>query len=243
MMDGLPAFVSIVFILTTLLTIGFLFSAVRSQRDPGIGGKLVIFLVPFWLLLTGFLAVQGFYQSLDSVPPRVFVFGVLPALILIIILLVFFRSGFVEKLPLKTLTLLHIVRIPVELVLFWLYDLGQVPREMTFEGWNFDILSGVTAPIIYWLAFRRGDVNRPLLIGWNLAALALLFNIVTVAFLSFRSPLQRIAFDQPNIGVTYFPFIWLPAVIVPIVLFSHLASLVRLLGSRNSPQAAPSETR
>ena len=30
------------------------------------------------------------------------------------------------------------------------------------------------------------------------------------------------------LAVLYFPFIWLPSVVVPIVLFSHLASLWKL---------------
>ena len=49
--------------------------------------------------------------------------------------------------------------------------------------------------------------------------LGLLANIVIIAVLSFPSPIQQFGFEQPNIGLAYFPFIWLPAIIVPIVLF------------------------
>jgi hypothetical protein len=115
------------------------------------------------------------------------------------------------------------------MVLFWLFQAGQIPQLMTFEGRNFDILSGLTAPLIYWLAFRGGKTNRRLLIVWNLFALALLINIVVNAFLSFPFSFQQFAFDQPNRAVLYFPFVWLPSVIVPIVLFCHLASLWQLL--------------
>jgi hypothetical protein len=105
---------------------------------------------------------------------------------------------------------------------------------MTFEGRNFDILSGITAPIIYYLAFRDGKVNRALLIAWNLGALALLTNIVTIAVLAFPSPFQTVGLHQPNIGVTYFPYVWLPAVIVPIVFFCHVTSLWRLISEKGS---------
>jgi hypothetical protein len=104
-----------------------------------------------------------------------------------------------------------------------------VPVEMTFEGRNFDILSGITAPIVYYFAFRTGRTNKTLLFIWNLAALALLTNIVTIAIMAFPSPFQSVGLDQPNIGVTFFPFIWLPAVIVPIVFFCHVVSLWRLI--------------
>jgi hypothetical protein len=155
-------------------------------------------------------------------------FALFPALAAIILLFILARKSLIEQLPLQTLTYLHVVRIPVELVLLWLYQGGQVPQLMTFEGRNFDILAGITAPVMAWLAFRGGKINRPLLIVWNTLALGLLLNIVVNAVLSFPFPLQQFAFDQPNRGVLYFPFIWLPSTIVPIVLFCHLASLWQL---------------
>ena len=230
MIEGLPLYVTLVFFLTTLLAVWFLVSAGRKAGEHSPPYQILLFLLPLWILLTGYLSTTGFYRVPDAIPPRVVVFGVFPPVLVIVIYLIAFRD-FVRRLPLTSLTLLHVVRIPVELVLLWLYQNGQAPILMTFEGWNFDILSGITAPAIYLLAFRNGRVNKPLLIIWNLVALGLLINIVTIAVLSFRSPIQQLAFDQPNIGVTYLPFIWLPSVIVPMVLFAHLAALSKLLGS------------
>jgi hypothetical protein len=100
---------------------------------------------------------------------------------------------------------------------------------MTFEGRNFDILSGLTAPLVAWLALRGDKVNRLLLIVWNLLAFGLLLNIMANAILSLETPFQQFAFEQLNRGVLYFPFIWLPAIIVPIVFVSHVISLWQLL--------------
>ena len=231
MVEGLPFYVPAVFFLTTLATIWFLVAAARPVGADSLPFKILIFALPLWLVVTGFLSTGDFYRR-EAIPPRVVAFAVLPAVVLIVAYFVFFRSGFIDKLSLPMLTLLSVVRFPVELTLHWLYEAGQVPRIMTYEGWNFDILSGISAPIIYWLAFRNGRTNRPLLIAWNLAALALLINIVTIAILSFRGPLQRLAFEQPNVGVTYLPFIWLPAIVVPAVLFAHLAALWQLFTKR-----------
>ena len=237
MIEGLPVYVSIVFLLTTLLSVWFLVSAARKAGESSTPYRILVFLVPLWMLLTGYLATTDFYRYSEAVPPRVVAFGVLPSVFVIAIYFVAFR-GFIASLPLTTLTIVHVVRIPVELVLLWLFQNGQVPILMTFEGWNFDILSGMTAPIIYWIAFRSERANRVLLVIWNLATLGLLINIVTIAVLSFRTPLQQLAFDQPNVGVTYLPFIWLPAIIVPIVLFAHLAALYQLL--KGHSHASPS---
>lgn len=233
MIAGLPFYVSAVFFFTTLAAIWFLKAAAKPAGTNRFPYKLLLFSLPLWLLLTGVLASTDFYRQV-TMPPRVVVFGVFPAVLLIIAYFIFFRQTFINKLSLEMLTLLSVVRFPVELVLHWLYEAGQVPRIMTYEGWNFDILSGISAPIIYWLAFRKGRVNRPLLIGWNIAALCLLGTIVTIAVLSFPGPLQGLAFEQPNIGVTYLPFIWLPAIVVPSVLFAHLAALWILIFNRTA---------
>lgn len=231
MIEGLPLYVPLTFFVTTLATIWFLLASVPEAIRTSTPYKILFFAIPFWLLATGFLATTGFYREI-SLPPRVLLLGVLPSALLITCYFIFFRKKFVDQLSLRYLTLLHVIRVPVELVLLWLFQAGQVPQIMTFEGWNYDILSGITAPIVYFLAFRRDRIKRPLLIVWNLLALGLLANIVTIAVLSFQGPMQRLAFEQPNVGVTYLPFIWLPAIIVPIVLFAHLAALWQLLARR-----------
>lgn len=228
MIENLPAYVSVTFILTAFLTVGIFLYAIKRGAFTSTATKFLSFLIPFWLIFQATLGIGGFYLNTQVVPPRLMLFSFLPALAIIILLFVSSRQSFIERLPLQTLTYLHAIRIPVELVLLWLYQAGQVPQLMTFEGRNFDVLSGISAPLVAWLAFRGGKANRPLLIVWNLIALGLLLNIVINAVLSFPFPFQQFAFDQPNRGLLYFPFIWLPSLIVPIVLFCHLASLWRL---------------
>jgi hypothetical protein len=234
MTESLPAYVSITFILTTFLTVGFLLYGVRRSVLDTVPAKIFIGVIAFWLLFQAVMAMGGFYTPNGSFPPRIVLFGIFPALLLIAAYFVFFRNIFVERLPLSILTLLHIIRIPVEFVLLWLFQGGLVPQLMTFEGRNFDILSGMTAPIVAWLAFRDGKVNTPLLVVWNLLALGLLVNIVATAILSVPSPIQRYGLDQPNVAIMYFPYNWLPTVVVPIVLFSHLAALWKVAANKTA---------
>jgi hypothetical protein len=105
-----------------------------------------------------------------------------------------------------------------------------VPELMTFGGRNFDILSGITAPIVYFICFKNSQLkNRRLLLIWNFICLGLLLNIVINALLSAPFPFQQFAFDQPNVAILYFPFTWLPCFIVMIVLYSHLAAIRQLV--------------
>lgn len=74
-------------------------------------------------------------------------------------------------------------------------------------------------------------VNRWLLLIWNFLCTCFLINIVARALLSTPYPLQTLALDQQNIAILYFPFVWLPTFIVPLVLFGHLVSLRKILNS------------
>ena len=220
-MEFLPGYISIIFILTTLVTIWFFYMAAHSS-------SVVLVVLLAWIIIQGFVASTGYYTHTDSVPPR-FVLNVWPALLAIILLFVFPDGRrFIDKLDLQWLTLLHTVRVPVELVLYWLFLNGAVPQLMTFEGRNPDILCGLSAPFVAYYFFVKKKWGVKTAIAWNIVCLVLLFNIVINAILSAPFPFQQFAFDQPNIAVLYFPFSWLPCCIVPLVLFSHLATLRQL---------------
>lgn len=186
-------------------------------------------LATIWILVHSYVAWTGFYVDENSMPPRLVLFGVLPMILLIIVAFAT-RKGrlIIERISLKNLTWFHIVRIPVEIFLFLLFKEKLVPQEMTFEGNNFDILSGISAPIIALIAFRKNKTNRKLLLIWNVVCLLLLAIIVSTAVLAVPSPFQKIGLEQANVAVLYFPFVFLPALIVPLVLFSHLAAIYQL---------------
>lgn len=223
MLTGMPLYVTITFLVTVLLTFLLFIDAVKNKA-------LAATIIIIWLGLQGSLAYKGFYQDETTTPPR-FMLAVVPSLIFIIVLLIIKQGqGFKNGLDLKKLTLLHIVRVPVELVLYWLAANETVPELMTFAGRNFDVLSGITAPIMYIVCFKGKEVrNKNLLLVWNFVCLALLVNIVVNAVLSVPTRIQQFAFDQPNIALLYFPFIWLPCFIVMVVLLSHLVAIGRLI--------------
>lgn len=219
-MPPLPAFLAPVFVLTTALAVGiFYVAAHRAKWFLGLMGA--------WLLLQGSLALSGFYTVTGGLPPRL-ALALGPPLLGLVSLRSRARGrAWLDSLRLETLTLLHTVRLPVELVLWSLYQYHAVPRLMTFEARNWDVLFGLSAPPLYWLAFRGPRVSRRLLLSWNVLGLASLLNIVANAVLSVPTPLQRFAFEQPNVAILYFPFTWLPAVVVPLMLLAHLAAMMQ----------------
>ncbi len=221
-MQDISIYVKLLFIITTVITV-FLFA--KSSKKF----VMVLSVLVGWCVIQSIIALSGFYLVTDVIPPR-FLLMVLPPLAVVFIMFLT-KSGrtFIDSLDIKTLTILHTIRIPVELVLYFLCAYKVVPQLMTFEGRNFDIISGLTAPFVFLFCFNSATWAKKVLLIWNFICLVLLINIVVHAILSAPFPFQQMAFDQPNIAVLYFPFNLLPAVVVPLVLFSHLVSIRKLL--------------
>jgi len=226
-MEHLPIYIPVLFIITTLFAAALLFKA-------GHYAKSLIIASLVWLALKAATGLSGFYLTSSGVPPR-FALLLIPP-VLVIASLFFTKQGrlFINGLDAKTLTLIHIVRIPVELTLYWLFLHKAVPEVMTFEGRNFDIFCGITAPVVYYFGYVKNALGRGILLGWNIICLLLLFNIVVTAVLSAPFDFQKLGLGQPNIALFYFPFIWLPCFVVPVALFAHLASISKIITNKNS---------
>lgn len=210
---------SALFVATVIATWLLLYRATNAPL-------LMWLLALIWFPVQILLSANGFYLDTTSMPPH-FALAIVPPVIFIACLAIFRRGMLVETNSLKHLTLLHTVRIAVEFALFCLFQMGEIPELMTFEGSNPDIISGITAPLI-WLAYRKGVISNKGLIIWNIACLGLLLNIVVRAILSAPTPFQQFAFDQPNVGLLKAPYVLLPAFIVPVVLFSHVTAILKL---------------
>lgn len=222
-MESLPAYVYITFFATVVLAIGLFFKATHYSRP-------FLLLLLGWIVIQSILGIAGFYNNPATMTAR------FPLLFLPPLLLLIFRfattkgRAFIDSLDLPTLTIFHIIRIPVELVLFWLFVHKTVPEAMTFHGRNFDIFSGITAPLVYYFGFAKKRLSNWVIIGWNIICLLLLLNVVSNAILSLPDRYQQFGFGQPNIALGYFPFVLLPACLVPLVMFSTFAAIRQLWG-------------
>lgn len=218
MIEDLPIWIEALFILMTAYVIWFFYIA---------NGKPITLLIAilFWSTLQSVLAYTGFYLPTDTSIPR-FAFVLLPIIVLFIYALSPSQLQWTRQhRDLKKSTLLHTVRIGVEIVLFYLFVYKMVPELMTFEGRNFDILVGLTAPVIGYL-FIRQHLKLNVLLIWNVVGLCLVSFIFINGLLSAELPFQQFGFDQPNRAIIYFPFILLPAVIVPLVIYTHVTDII-----------------
>ncbi len=234
-MKPTPLLLNAEFIALTLALTALLLASMRiAVQKTNSNSRLVIFSalgVGLWLALTAGIASTPFLWKLDAVPPRL-VLLVAPTLVG---MLVFARSAKVGEL-LNALSPAWIVgfqafRVAMEIILWQLFLAGIIPVQMTFEGRNFDIVVGLTAPIVAWLMSQK-RMPRAALIAWNLVSLAILVNIVIVALLSAPIPFRVFMNEPANTVILSFPYVWLPTVVVPIAFLGHIASL-RMTGMQN----------
>jgi len=221
MMNILPSWVTLLFVVTVLLTI-ILFYYSNGKQE-----KLAYYLVA-WSIIHSLLAYFGFYQDEAAIPPR---FGLVIVPVLIALIYSFTprkREYFYERRSTQVSTFLHAVRVPIEIILLMLYRHEMIPELMTFEGRNFDIIIGLSAPLIGLLNFYR-KLSKKVLLVWNFLGLFFVTFILVNGILSAELPFQQFGFDQPNRAVIFFPFILLPATIVPIVIHTHLIDIGKLI--------------
>ena len=227
-MNYLPLPIVVFFLGVAALAL-FLFG--RAVR----GSKPAIVVSVVWMVLQSAVALGGFYLFTNTVPPH-FIFAVAPPIILIAgLFLTQAGRSFVDRMDLKWCILVHTIRIFVEITLYWLFLYKQVPALMTFEAGNLDILAGLTVPFVWW-AFNTGKIGRRGLFIWNALGLLSVLNALGRAMLSAPFRFQRFAFDQPTVAILHFPFVLLPAFIVPAVLLCHFAVFRKLTSPMSLPQ-------
>jgi hypothetical protein len=226
-------FIQIGFAVLTIAYFGLLFNEMRkaTHSSPYLKNSKFLSIVPIgvitWALLVSVWSISGKMGDFSIFP---FNFLPIPLIPLVAITLFTFSSsgkGILSQIPIEKIIQLNAFRIFVELLLWALYLENQAPIQMTFEGRNLDVLSGLSAPIVAYL-YTKGKISEVGLKIWNFICLGLLINIVTVAILSTPTPLRVFMNEPANTIVTQFPISWLPGLLVPLAYGLHLFSLRQL---------------
>lgn len=172
-----------------------------------------------WMGITWAAAATGILRQWEATPPP---FLALPiGIVALATAMAAGRHGrhLAATTPLWMLVGVQGFRLPLELAMHSLAERGVMPPQMTYTGWNFDIVTGASALVVgaiaYWTPARR------LVMAWNVLGLLLLVNIVVIAIVS-TPRFAAFGPDRLNTFITYPPFVWLPAVMVLAALAGHL---------------------
>src|SRR6218665_1329415 len=120
-MEHLPIYVYLTFGATVLLAIALFYKATNYSKSFLIG-------LLAWIVIQSLLGLSGFYNDPDTGTARFPLLVVPPLLFLLSRFLTESGRAFLDGLNLRTLTLFHIIRVPVEFVLFWLFVNHAIPE-------------------------------------------------------------------------------------------------------------------
>jgi hypothetical protein len=235
------AFIALPLLLAGALAWGVGAASRRLGEDPAVRRRALIITAVgavVWMGGTWLAAASGVLRQWQATPPPFMILVLGIVILAVAIAFTPYGRRIALGLPLWVLVAAQSFRLPLELAMHEMYERGVTPVQMSYEGLNYDIVTGATAILVAMLA-RAGWGRRGLVGAWNVLGLALLLNVVTVALLS----TPRFAYfgnDRLNEWVADPPYVWLPAVMVLAALAGHLLVFRVLSVSRSRPVAGVS---
>ena len=194
--------------------------------------RAIILTLGVVLLMTvgAIAALSGQLSRFDFLPPPMFFMIASVTVIAFSVGLSPFGRNAAAEISLYTLVGLQSFRFPLELVMHYAGGAGIMPVQMSYSGFNLDIITGIGALAL--LALHKLSVRMPLSVlwAWNIWGSLCLVVIYIIAIST--SPIVRAFGDEPqnlNTWVLYFPYVWLPVVLVTIAISSHIIITRRLL--------------
>jgi hypothetical protein len=211
---------------------GILATALPEHKKIKTLNRMVLLWVS-WIIFVSAWSLTGTMGNFEIFP-----FNFAPILIVplvVITYLSFFSNTtgeLLDHLKPHVIIRLQVFRVFVEILLWMLLLENLLPIQMSFEGRNFDILAGLTAPLIAYLSYHQ-KISKTIIIVWNVVSLGLLINIVTIAILSMPAPFRVFLNEPSNIIVAQFPISLLPGFLVPLAYALHFLSIRQLSRIRN----------
>ncbi|MBS2015905.1 MAG: hypothetical protein JST00_23660 [Deltaproteobacteria bacterium] len=233
--------ITLVAAVVVTIVLGIRAAALRAGHPRAVSARMAgkgMAMLVAWLGASAALALTGALGDFEARPPRLLLAVAASATFLVLTSRTTTFRALLAATPASWPVALMTMRVPIELGLYGLYVEGRLPVHLTFEGRNFDVLVGATAPFVAW-ALGRGLLGRRGLLAWNVVSLGLLANVVGMAITSVPGPLHLAWPGVPNTVVATFPWVWLPTFLVPVALFGHVSSLRQLLGGEVSSSRAP----
>ena len=146
-----------------------------------------------------------------------------------------------QRASMASLVLLQSFRAPLEVLMLHAAQSGVMPVEFSMAGYNFDVVTGAGALLLgvaLTLSPRHSPLQRALTWAWNLIGIVCLLVIAALAVAT-----------SPNVGyfgnsvehwavwTLYFPYVWLPVVLVGVAIYGHVMVTRKLL--QTSAQQQP----
>jgi hypothetical protein len=182
------------------------------------------------MTVSGVAAATGWLSSFDRFPPPMALMVAAVVLGGIALGLSRFGKRLATATPLVALIGLESFRLPLELIMHRAGALGIMPVQLSYGGYNFDIITGLGAIALYISATIGVRLPTRLVWAWNVWGMLCLGAIAIIAVTT--SPMVRAFGDAPqqlNTWVLYMPYVWVPVVLVTTAISGHVLITRKLL--------------
>ncbi|MEZ4886459.1 MAG: hypothetical protein R3E32_17110 [Chitinophagales bacterium] len=182
-----------------------------------------------WIAYAFAVAKSSIIQTFEF-PPRFPLFLILPAFVFIGFFLRRYRnSAVIAAIPKSWLIYYQTFRIGIESLFLTTVAAGMLHSEVTFEGYNYDMVFAATAPFVAYLVFHKRLFSEKFALAWNYLGLAVIASIIflfttTIYFPSIWGSTESLA----PMDVVTFPFVLVPAFLMPSAVFMHIVSIIQL---------------
>lgn len=174
-----------------------------------------------WCAIAFMLTVVNPPPEASSLARMLIIVGPIALLVLLTTLSSSFQQV-MRQIPMKTLVILHIIRLPIGVLFLVLANLNLLPDDFAYAAGFGDIIVGGLALAII-VIYRRRVIHRALLVAWNIIGLLDFINaqrIVMTLTDGGRSS-EFVAMQGP-------PLALVPYFAVPLLFFMHLYMLGKL---------------
>ena len=187
-----------------------------------------VLLIGTFLFYTFLISQTELIRDL-TLPPKFVLLLIVPAFLLIGIIAVSLnKKGMLAFLPIGKATLFHTMRIIIESLFIWSVGLGILHPEVTMEGYNYDLIFGVSAIIVGFLVFSK-KISKGGLLLWNYLGLAMIAIIIFLFATTIYFPGMYESRDiRINTELFTFPYTLVAGFLMPSAVFMHILSIIKL---------------
>jgi len=225
-------YIALTLVMAILVVYGYNYGLRKLELNKTTVSKRTLFLIVglgVWLVYIYFIAKSGFLADY-TLPPRFPIFIIFPLFIFTgVVLYKNRKSKMFSAIPVSWAVYFQSFRILVETLFVYTVAKGLMHKEVTIEGYNFDMIFAITAPIIGFLVFNAKKLSKKVAILWNYIGLAVLISVILVFTTTIFFPsLWRSETPIAPPEIVAFPYILVAGFLMPVAVFVHIFSIIQL---------------
>lgn len=224
----------IAFIGLTILTavflvfIGFKAISVTSQSAKKHKAILVSSMV-LWHVFILLLSSSDILKSYEF-PPRFAIAFILPSFLFTGVFLYRNRNKeWLKSIPEHWIVYFQSFRVLVEILFLLALKKGIFNYHVTLEGYNFDMIFAITAPLIAYSFYNKNLLSRKVVLLWNYLGLTVLASVIFLFITSIYHP-QMYGSELSLLPLNSFgyPYVLIAGFLMPAAVFLHVLSIFQL---------------